>query len=66
MAGRKMVTMINLPSQVQEHARTEELIERAIKALRVELEATLEAAKRIEELVARLRARKAANVDAGS
>jgi hypothetical protein len=47
--------MDSLPFQAQEHARTEELIERAIKALRAELEATHEAAKRIEELVTRLR-----------
>ena len=47
-----------LTLQAKEHARTEELIERAIKALRIELEATHEAAKRIEELVMRLRARR--------
>jgi hypothetical protein len=51
--------MDSLLFQAQEHARTEELIERAIKALRVELEAMHEAAKRIEELVARLRMKRA-------
>jgi hypothetical protein len=37
--------------------RTESAIENVVKELRVELERTLEAAKRIEELVKRLRAK---------
>jgi hypothetical protein len=43
----------------QHHEQTEAAMARIIKLLRVELEATLEAAKRIEALVQRLRVKRA-------
>jgi hypothetical protein len=42
----------------QSYERTEDAIVRVIKLLRAELEATLEAAERIEELVLKLKERR--------
>jgi hypothetical protein len=52
-----VTTGVNYRGQSYDNA--EEAMARIIKLLRVELEATLEAAKRIEELVLRLRAMRA-------